>query len=281
MADAVLDLLVYIDPATNQVEHKPFRKARNNLERIPWASHHTKDVKKGTFIGEMSRLATLSSKPEHYLEALRDLASLYIVRGYPVDLVRHWLREYTAIRWSNRLGDPSKARDVFVLKSRFNGAWSLFNVHDLGRIVVTSWLEYLADLDVRHKRLDDSSYWIEDRGPPMVVDLATGTTTFDLRPVTRPRSGGPDPEVPETSGVASVDSESVFTSKLVRTTYGKSLVFKPVLDIRKLKFNDRDWLVSRRRNRNLFDFVASLKKSVLRVDSNDDAVMEDDMDDWE
>jgi hypothetical protein len=87
--------------------------------------------------------------------------------------------------------------------------------------------------------------------------------------------------VPETSGVASVDSESVFTSKLVRTTYGKSLVFKPVLDIRKLKFNDRDWLVSRRCNRNLFDFVASLKKSVLRVDSNDDAVMEDDMDDWE
>ena len=97
-----LDLLVYIDPVTNQVEHKPFRKARNNLERIPWASHHPTDVKKGTFIGEMSRLATLSSKPEHYLEALKDLASLYVVRGYPVNLVKHWLKEYTAIRWRSK-----------------------------------------------------------------------------------------------------------------------------------------------------------------------------------
>jgi hypothetical protein len=49
-----LDLLVYIDLASNKVEHKPFRKARNHLERIPWASHHLADVKRGTFIGEMS-----------------------------------------------------------------------------------------------------------------------------------------------------------------------------------------------------------------------------------
>src|SRR5262249_4182235 len=30
-----LDLLVFIDPTTNRIEHKPFRKARNHLERIP------------------------------------------------------------------------------------------------------------------------------------------------------------------------------------------------------------------------------------------------------
>ncbi|MFL4368795.1 hypothetical protein, partial [Enterobacter asburiae] len=56
-----LDMLVYIDPLTGQVEHTPYRKALNHKERIPWASHHPKDVKKGTYIGEMSRLATLSS----------------------------------------------------------------------------------------------------------------------------------------------------------------------------------------------------------------------------
>jgi len=45
-----LDLLVYIDPSSGQVEHKPFHKARNHLECIPWTSHHPKDVKKGTFV---------------------------------------------------------------------------------------------------------------------------------------------------------------------------------------------------------------------------------------
>jgi hypothetical protein len=275
-----LDLLVYIDPVTNQVEHKPFRKARNNLERIPWASHHPTDVKKGTFISEMSRLATLSSKPEHYLEALKDLASLYVIRGYPVNLVKHWLKEYTAIQWRSKLGESSKAQDVFVLKSRFNGAWSLFNVHVLGQTVISSWLEYLTDLDAHHKRLDDNSTRGDGWNHPRVVDLATGTTTVDYeRRITCPHRCVTDPE--PSSGVASDPSPSVFTSKLVRAAYGNSLIFKPVLDIRKLKFHDREWLVSRRRNRNLFDVMASLRKSVLRVESADMDVVEDNVDEWE
>jgi hypothetical protein len=73
---------------------------------------------------------------------------------------------------------------MFVLKSRFNGAWSLFNIHDLGRIVVTSWLEYLADLTSATSDLMTLVTGKRDRGPPMVVDLVTGTATFDLRPVT-------------------------------------------------------------------------------------------------
>jgi len=49
-----LDMLVYIDPVTSQIRHQPYQKKLNHKERIPWVSHHPKDVKRGTYIGEMS-----------------------------------------------------------------------------------------------------------------------------------------------------------------------------------------------------------------------------------
>ena len=55
-----LDMLLFVDKY-NTLQHKPFCKARSHQERIPWISHHPLDVKRGTFIGEMSRLATLCS----------------------------------------------------------------------------------------------------------------------------------------------------------------------------------------------------------------------------
>ena len=83
---AFLDLWVYID-SDNTIQWKPYRKPGNHLERIPWDSAHPIDVKRGTFIGELSRLATLSSKLEHYLEASRFLAELYVARGYPLAVI--------------------------------------------------------------------------------------------------------------------------------------------------------------------------------------------------
>jgi hypothetical protein len=184
-----LDLLVYIDPVTNQIEHKPYRKARNHLERIPWASSHPKDVKKGTFVGEMSRLATLSSQAQYYLEAVQELAYLYIARGYPVDLVNSWVKEYSALRWRNRLGEASESTDVFVLKTSFNPAWSAFNVHELGQTVIESWVGYLQGIDAVHARADETAVGHERTVVPGLVaipgKLHRGTITlrpaFDIR----------------------------------------------------------------------------------------------------
>lgn len=103
----VFDL--YIDAATNQAEHTPYRKALNHKEHIPWASHHPKDVKRGTYIGEMSRLATSSSKVEHYQEAITELYYLYVVRGYPPDLVKKWTKEHISKRWASQLNEPMRA----------------------------------------------------------------------------------------------------------------------------------------------------------------------------
>jgi hypothetical protein len=137
-----LDMRIYIDPATQTVQWLPYKKRLNHHERIPWVSSHPKDVKKGTYLGEMSRLATLSSTRQHYKEAVLDLESLYIARGYPVDLVKHWTRTNLLKRWENRLREPSESpRGVSVLKSEFNPVWETFNIHELRTAITKRWLE--------------------------------------------------------------------------------------------------------------------------------------------
>ena len=111
----------------------------NHKERIPWASNHPKDVKKGTFIGEMSRMAVLSSKPEHYLEAIRELKALYVARGYPIDLVSKWIKEHCSKRWENRHHEVNQdPGQPFVLKTHYNPAWSTFNIQDLSKCITDS-----------------------------------------------------------------------------------------------------------------------------------------------
>ena len=138
-----LDMMLYVDEY-NQLQHRPYMKARNHQERIPWISAHPYDVKRGTFYGEMSRLATLSSLKEHYLEALDGLVALYVMRGYPIGIVKTWRKAKQQERWSNRLRIESRDKpEVLVLKSHFNTAWNYFNARELGDTImgyVRGWL---------------------------------------------------------------------------------------------------------------------------------------------
>jgi hypothetical protein len=129
------------------IEHMPYRKPLNHHERIPWVSSHPKDVKRGTFLGEMSRLATLSSRLDTYEEALCHLKTLYVARGYPSLLLNSWLRDNKEKRWLARLQDQVR-RDgnVFVLKSQFNPILDSFNVHELFDVIRTEWIRSCESL---------------------------------------------------------------------------------------------------------------------------------------
>src|SRR5204863_2132919 len=91
--------------------------------------------------------------------------------------------------------------------------------------------------------------------------------------------------VPDGPGRGSTVSENgqasaeLFSETLDRS--GRHLEIKKILDVRKAGFVDRDWIVSRRRNRNLFDFVAMLRKFVLVHDEDSGRGSESHMDDWE
>ena len=95
-------------------------------------------------MGEMSRLATLSSLHSHYLEAVKSLATLYISRGYPQDLVYRWLKDNITERWEKRLNEVrSEPSELLVLKSYYNTAWNFFNAKELGSTVLGAWRLWL------------------------------------------------------------------------------------------------------------------------------------------
>ena len=143
-----LDMALYKDE-NYKLQHMPYRKAGNHQERVPWISHHPLDVKRGTFIGEMSRLATLSTTLSVYKDAIRGLVALYIRRGYPADLVNSWMRNNIRERWNNRLHihKSSEHVDVLVLKTEFNLAWNYFNANELSKTIFGYWKTWLSKAD--------------------------------------------------------------------------------------------------------------------------------------
>ena len=138
-----LDLFLMIDPLEKEVvSHRPFKKAGNNMERLPWISNHPQYMKKGTIIGEISRLATLSSNLSIYLDSITDLANLYIDRGYPDQLVHNLVKEHASKRWTSRLDTPKDSTPPLVMKSKFNEVWTSFPIHDLEKTVNSYWKLY-------------------------------------------------------------------------------------------------------------------------------------------
>ena len=98
-----LDILVFKDPRDPEHIHfTPYRKQHNHLERIPWISHHPLDVKRGTFLGEMSRIAALCSHHDYYIDACYELQGLYRARGYSDGLTSKWLGEHKSDKWQKR-----------------------------------------------------------------------------------------------------------------------------------------------------------------------------------
>jgi len=86
-------------------------------------------MKKGTFVSELSRIATLSSMYVSYADAYREVADIYIVRGYSLTLVASWLCHNYLACWDDCLKDNKKvAADVLVLKSEYNISWDYFNI---------------------------------------------------------------------------------------------------------------------------------------------------------
>ena len=126
------------------LQHMPYRKVRSHQERIPWISHHPLDVKRGTYYGEMSRLATISSTYSIYSEAIKGLAALYIARGYPEDIVLYWTKINMREKWEKCLNEtPQQHEAVLILKSEFNTTWNYFSASELGSTILDFWRNWM------------------------------------------------------------------------------------------------------------------------------------------
>ena len=212
------------------------------MERIPWISHHPIDVKRGTFIGEMSRLAVLCSLQTHYKDAIHDLKGLYLKRGYPESLINKWIKDNITKRWNNRLinlasqqakigsADQEDA-GILVLKSHFNPVWNYFSAKELGETVLGFWDSYL-----------------EKQESPEGQRSLPADFNFPLLP-----SGW--------AGLGPEDASKIRPEYLTSlwTSEGK----KPMPDVRKIGITKKKIIVSRKRTRNLFDLASLWKKTVI------------------
>jgi hypothetical protein len=156
---------------------RPFVKAGNNRERIPWVSHHPLDVKRGVYIGEYSRLAVLCSSVENYIGAIKDLNSLYVLRGYPEKLVYSWCKRFSQERWEKRFApktDKGPDESVLVLKSRFDDVWNYFSATELGKTITEYWSEWLT-------RFEEGRFTADPARPFLPYDPA-GHDITDILP---------------------------------------------------------------------------------------------------
>lgn len=212
-----LDMTIYRD-AANRLQHMPYRKSRSHQERIPWISHHPLDVKRGTYIGEMSRLATLCSLHSHYMDAIRGLCALYIARGYPSNLVVNWTRSNIATRWQNRLSDTQRPHeDLLVLKSSFNTAWNYFNAKELGDTVLGYWRGWLA-------AAESNNYSI--RYPAFSDDMGDLSGTDQARCVSVLNFQGQLSHVPDVRTIAMANRKIIVSRKRTRNLFDLTSLWK-------------------------------------------------------
>lgn len=239
-----LDMFVFRDPFTNNVEHMPYRKRLNHFERIPWDSAHPYDVKKGTFIGELSRLATLSSKIEYYRTAISDLCCVYISRGYPSSVINNWFRQYATKKWEARLLTRAVSEDpILVVKTEFNTAWDWFSIKSLEDTIMHKLNRY---------RNDFVSGVYGTQNTPVYQDRLTEW----LVPAHAPAE-----DVLEHLGLP----REALLVRDVDVVGGVKAESAGILDLGNYVMGNARWLVSRKRTQNFADLASLWRSSLLNI----------------
>jgi hypothetical protein len=286
-----LDLHLWLDVQNCRVQHKPFYKKWSHFERIPWASNHPNDVKRGTFIGEMSRLASLSSTPEIYQDSLQGLATLYIERGYPARLVKSWIEKNSQIRWSFRLSELEPAGSVLVLKSKFNPVWNEFNVNRLYETIIAEWAaptglpltslgrRQVVEMLGRRKRPRTERVHSILRPAEESVDEDRATASLGGS-VLRQALGSVD-EVDHTSRAVVPDYDLGERRLVSQERFSQSQ--SDLTDFIR-HCSDSRWLVSKRRNKTFWDFTRLWNKALLEEHARLDplaGLLAEDLDDFD
>jgi hypothetical protein len=268
-----LDMFVFRDPTDlSRIHWRPFRKAGNHLERIPWISDHPYDVKRGTFMGEMSRLATLCSRWEYYAAALRDLANLYQARGYPTHVIKAWLKANIKERWQKRLCVKSGEEhgSVLVLKTVFNHSWDWFNVGDLGSIITRDWDNSLSMFEedrITPELCTDTDLAFSSAIPPNLCTFAGGRTLV-AEQVAELTAGTSSLTIGKAEVVGAVVGQHRNPNAMEED--GEIVEVARLASVKELTqvYNAR-WMTSRKRTRNLFDITARWKRQVLSIRESD------------
>jgi hypothetical protein len=137
----IVFLDIEISISNQSFEYKPYRKPLNHFERIPWSSAHPLWMKRGTFVGELGRIANLSSSIDTFLAAVEDLKRIYIARDYPLKLVKSWIKNHALQRWekTGKKKEDGLASSPLILKSELNTAWDSVSMEKVFKNMWDCW----------------------------------------------------------------------------------------------------------------------------------------------
>ena len=122
---------VLLDMRIELINHElvwyPYAKAMNHYERLPWGSSHPKWVKKGCFLGELSRLASISSTPVRFETAATEYVGILTARGWPIRVSTAWKHRYADSIWARSqkaldTGSEDTCRPL-ILPTTYNPVW--------------------------------------------------------------------------------------------------------------------------------------------------------------
>jgi len=89
------------------------------------------------------------------MSACREVADIYIARGYPPMLIASWLKENYSACWDAYFSNNELTKaDVLVLKSEYNVFWDFFNIQLLAEHMNTRSMEALWTLSFGNKPAD-------------------------------------------------------------------------------------------------------------------------------
>ena len=140
-----LDLEIFVNAGEDIINFRPYRKPLNHFERIHWSSKHPSWMKRGAFIGELSRLATLSSREQFNVAAVADLKRIYYSRGYPDRVINSWLSKNVAMRWETKNKKKEEkegmTNPLHILKTELNPVWESVDITKVFTVMQDKILE--------------------------------------------------------------------------------------------------------------------------------------------
>lgn len=135
-----LDVFFHTHPGTPEICFRPYEKALNHHQYLPWASSHPVSVKKGLVKGELSRIRAICYRQPYFTAWKATFLSRLRLRGWPVQVLKSWGRQ---VQWRNffpSAGSDAKIKGSSILAvSEYNPVWRELSSTDLWRTMRTVW----------------------------------------------------------------------------------------------------------------------------------------------
>lgn len=134
-----LDMRIWLNHRTGRVEFCPYNKPLNHYERIPWDSAHPVWMKRGSFAGELSRFASISSERKYYVAAVRQLQQTYLSRGYPDRVINKWTKDKYDKYWASTIAVKHEDMIPLILKTYINPVWEGISMEEVHAAMRRAW----------------------------------------------------------------------------------------------------------------------------------------------